>query len=285
MAKGHSKKRNSALLYDFLVRKISSSLIEGDEKTANRALKILKTSFKPGSELYREFRLINALAAATVSNPSTATSVIQEAKNAVRTHDYGELDREKSLLIRNINHQLNEDSLFYEQSVPQYRILATVQTLVNEWRRPTGDIEKVALYEDVLTNHLLAPKTPEVDGGLVESSTIDSRLIVKAMTKRLNERYSGVLTPFQRDIVRMYALSTGDHSSLKTRLSEVKTGLIQEIDKYVGSSSEDSQSFAQARQMVLNEDLNGLNDEMITRFMGYSSLLDELRANEGGQDE
>lgn len=281
MAKGHSKKRNSGLLYNFLLRKISAFLVEGDEKKANRALKILKTAFRPGTELHKELRLINSLAKVTLSNASTASSVIQEAKVASRTHDVNALDREKSLLIRNINHRLNDDNLFYEQYVPDYKILATIQTLVNEWRQPTGDIEKVALYEDALTNHLITEKTPVSDGGLVESSVMDSRLIVKAMTKRLNERYNGVLSTHQKELIRMYALSSGANPNLRTKLAEIRANLLHEIDVYVDKHSQgDSKGILEVKEKVINERIEEPNDELISRFMAYSGLLDEFRKKE-----
>lgn len=276
--KQHSKKRNTALLYRFLVRKMSSALVEGDEQLANRALKILKTSFRPGTELHKELRLINALYQVTVSNPNTASSVLGEAKGAVRTHDYQKLDREKSLLIRNINLTL-DDPTFYEQHVPEYRMLATIQTLVNEWRRPTGDIETVARYEDVLHSHLLMTKPPVSDGGLVEGTSVDSRLIVKAMTKRLNEKYSGSLSTFQREILRLYAL-TGENQVVASRLASLRDELSSLIETYVGSNTNDintCKNLIEVRAKLLSEDMSSVTDDTITRFMAYSRLLDELK--------
>lgn len=278
MSRGHSKKRNSALLYSFLLRRISSALVEGDERLANRALKILKTSFRPDTELYRELRLANALVRTTVQNQGTASSLIQEAKAAARAHDRDALDREKSLLIRNVNHRLNADGLFYEQNVPEYRILATVQTLLNEWRVPTGDIERVARYEDVLTNHLMAEKSPESDGGLVESTTVDSRLLVRAMMRRLNERYAGALSSTQKDILRMHALSSDDGRTLRTRLSEIRDGLVAEIDAY--EPGPDASSIGEARSRIAAEALERIDDDTVSRFMAYSALLDELKNKE-----
>ena len=130
MSKSHNKKRNTALLYEFLVRTIASALVEGDKKTSSTALKILRRYFKPGTQLYKEFRLFNALVKTTVSSSAVTSSIIAEAKAAAQTADIVALDREKSLLIRSINHALNIDN-FYDHPVSEYRTYATIQTLLN----------------------------------------------------------------------------------------------------------------------------------------------------------
>ena len=119
-AKNHNKKRNSLLIYEFLVRAISRSLIEDDKKKSSIALKILRKHFKPGTELYKEFRLMNALAKTTVSSEHVAASILKEAKSATVKFDRQKLDREKSILIRNINHMINDEN-FYDQHVNEYR--------------------------------------------------------------------------------------------------------------------------------------------------------------------
>ena len=40
--KNHNKKRNSLLIYEFLVRTISRALVEDDKKKSSAALKILR---------------------------------------------------------------------------------------------------------------------------------------------------------------------------------------------------------------------------------------------------
>ena len=93
MSKAHQKKRNSGLLYEFLVHCISRALVENDQKKSAAALKILRRHFKPGTELYKEFRLINSLIKTTVSSESVASSIVTEAKAAARSHDIKVLDR------------------------------------------------------------------------------------------------------------------------------------------------------------------------------------------------
>ena len=98
MAKTHNKKRNIGIIYEQLLRSIARFLVEKDEKKYKTALVILKSNFKPGSQLYKEFRLFNALVKTTVDSDSLALRILSEAKEAALEYDVHELQKEKSLL-------------------------------------------------------------------------------------------------------------------------------------------------------------------------------------------
>ena len=277
------KKRNSLLLYEFLVRTISSGLIEDDKKRSSVALKILRKPFKPGSELYKEFRLMNALAKTTVSSDTVASSIIKEAKEAVKTFDADKLDREKSLAIRSINHMLN-DEYFYDQHVNEYRTFATIQTLVNQWMSKDPDISKLAVAEDRVMTHLLAEKASSSETPLSEETNGSARLLMKIMTKKLNEKYNGVLSEQQRAIVKAYAYSAAseDDSSIKMKLEEVKRRLTEEIAKatLTVENAHLKEKLSLASESIASETLAVVDDDTVTRFMLYSKLSDELEGND-----
>ena len=127
MSRSHNKKRNVGIIYEFLLRNISDSLISGDKSSAQNALKIIEKRFDKDTELYKEFRLFNALAKSTVSDSAVAAAILTEAKHAARRCDTAALDKEKSLLIRDINHKLS-DSSFY------HRTTARVHSLMQQFK-------------------------------------------------------------------------------------------------------------------------------------------------------
>ena len=240
MSRFHNKKRNTALLYEFLIKTISSSLVEGDKKKSSIALKILRRYFKPGTQLYKEFRLFNALVKTTVSSNSVATSILSEARLASTALDLSALDREKSLLIKSINHMIHDEN-FYDQPIAEYRLYATIQTLLNEWRKPAGsaDIVSLASYEDQLRNWLLSEKKKE-DQPLIDESPGTTRLLMKVMMKKLNEKYSHALNEDQREIIKAYVFSTAneDQTTIRKKLEEVQKKLIESIDSYTAQNQE-----------------------------------------------
>lgn len=278
----HNKKRNTALMYEFLVKTISRSLVEGDKRSSSRALKIIKKHFKPGSELYKEFRLINSLLRTTVSSSSVASSIIQEAKTHVRGYDAAVLDKEKSLLIRSINHTLDAEN-FYDQQVNEYRMYATIQTLVNDWRRKDADLGRMAKYEDQLTEWLLSEKNQQTEEQMPDESPGTSRLLMKMMMKKLNEKYSGTLTELQKSLVRAYAFSTAndDERTIVSKLSEVKQHLIESIETFECSESDYiGKKLIETKQQLINENISSVDDSTVARFMLYAKLDDELNSKE-----
>src|SRR5947207_849958 len=104
MGRSHNKKRNTGLLYEFLVRHISEGLVSGDERQVHLATKLLKKHFKKGTELHREFKLFHALVNTTVASSDVAKKIVVEAREAAKRYDVAQLDREKSLLIKGINY-------------------------------------------------------------------------------------------------------------------------------------------------------------------------------------
>jgi len=285
MSKNHNKKRNSILLYEFLVSSISKSLVEDDKRKSAAALKILRRHFKKGTSLYREFRLLNALIKTSVSSPQVASRILKEAKDAAVKMDTAELDREKSLLIRNINHTINNDGSFYDQHVNEYRMCATIQQLINEWRSEDADITKIAEYEDQLVQWLLSPKKIVSEHTISEETPGTSRLLMTVMSKKLNEKYSDSLNEQQKNIIKAYALSSSsnDDSQIVQRLEEVRSDLSSSINAYIEQIKDLPHLKAkliETKQELMSEKFDQIDDTIITKFMIYSKLKTELDSKE-----
>lgn len=282
MSKSHQKKRNSGLLYEFLVQVISKSLVDGNNRASRAALKILKRHFKPGTELYKELRLLNSLVKTKVSSEAVAASIIQEAKTAARSHDPVALDRQKSLLIRDINHTINDED-FYDQHVNEYKVLATIQSLFNDWRKPPPDISKMATYEDQLLKYLISERVQPADVKMSDDSPGTSRLLMKVMMRKLNEKYSGILNNEQKALVKAYAFSAAsdNDASIRLKLQETKRDILESIDQLEreGDSSL-TKKLADVKSRVLTEDLEKIDDETVTRFMLYTQLKSEIDSEE-----
>lgn len=285
MSSSHNKKRNTGLIYEFLIKTISSSLVENDKQKSSRALKIIKHSFRPGTELYKEFRLINALMKTTVSSEAVAASIMTEAKTAARTHDATELDRQKSILIRNINHQLQDEN-FYDQHINEYKMFATVQSLVNGWRNPGTNLEKIAEYEDQLIKWLMTKKETVAESTINENSVGTNRLLMKVMMKKLSEKYDGTLSPDQKALIKAYAFSTAndDKDTIVKKMHEIRDRLLESIDGYMKSNetSEYLNSKLVEVKSKLSETIHEINDSSVSEYMLYAKLVDELTS--GGSD-
>jgi hypothetical protein len=285
MSNVHKKKRNAGLLYEFLVQTISQALIEGDEHRSKVALNIMKRHFKPGTELYKELKLINALFNTTVTSDTLATSIMSEVRQAVGRLDAGVLDKEKSRLIHSVNHGL-KDRNFYDRQVVEYRMLATIQMLLNEWRSGEPNIERMARYEDQVLQWLMSEKKKPDTTVISEESAGTSRLLMKVMMQKLHEKYSEVLNPKQKMLLRAYAFSTAkeDPEIMRHKLEETRESLVSLIDLFRETNPENefiNNKMDEVKKQLLTESLTEVDDDVVTRFMLYTKLLTELESEEG----
>jgi hypothetical protein len=285
MSAKSKKKRNVGLLYEFLILKMSHSLVEGENKDSKRALHLMKKYFKPDSEIYKEFRLVNALHKTTVSSEAVAYNILQEAKLAARKRDRTKLEKEKSYLIDSINKSL-QDPDFYDRHVDDYKILSTIHTLFEDWRSSEPDLRRLAQYEDEVVKWLLKDKSSKVQTISENSlSTNTARALMHVITRKLNEKYSNVLTPEQKDLLRTYAFSEANSNSEKIRekLTQIKTNLLENIDSRAQNLdnlvTEKLKTFKE--QLVL-EQFDIIDDQTIARVMLYLQLDNELS---GGKSE
>jgi hypothetical protein len=278
MKSSHNKKRNVGIVYELLLRHVSSMLIEENRKNAQKALDIIEKYFNENTELYKEFRLFNALAKSTVSDTPIAAAVLTEAKSAARRCNVKSLNREKSMLIKEINYKIN-DSQFYHRRIPEYTVYATIQSLLNEWRKnDLSDLSKIVDYESKIVRWLLEEKVNENIDDQVDPN-ID-KLVVKILTEKFNKKYDKTLNTEQKDIVRSYvfSMSYDEGRSIYKKLNEIKDRTVYELDKF--RKETDSQvileKIGEVKQRISNIDLGKIDDQSISRFLLVSRLKDEL---------
>ena len=219
----HNKKRNVGLIYEQLIRYTSKCLLEGTTDKAEIAIQIMKEHFKPGTELYKEFRLFNALVQTTVPSEALALRVLDEAKHAATSHDIKRLDLEKSILIKNINKKLDFPG-FFDMRIPEYRKFATVQTLLNEWRT---NIEINVMnstrveYESKVAGYLTENKKITFPSKKSEVTSLSLRL----MQEKLERKYSSTLNAEQITLINLYvkASTRNDVVPLREACSLIKS--------------------------------------------------------------
>jgi len=285
MAKIHNKKRNVGIIYEQLLRGISRSMVTGNEKRAEVFSGIITKHFKPGTQLYKEFRLFNALVKTTVSSDMLAGRILSEAKKAAIDHDAYTLHKEKAALIKEINH-LIDDPAFYNQRVEDYRSYATIQTLLNDWRKIKGrDISRVASYESKVCKWLMEHK--EEDDVSVHRNDDVNSLTVKIMTEKFNRKYNDTLNDEQAEIIKEYvfSLDNGNTDGFREYLTDIKKTAIDEIDTY--SAVCDNQILNEKME-VIRKNINDLstdqiNDDTVSKFLLVSTLRSELLEKDDGR--
>jgi len=282
----HNKKRNIGIMYELLLRHISVKLIENDRKGALLATKIIEKRFGKDTELYKEFRLFNALAKTSVQNTEIAAAILTEAKNAARRFDQRKIEKEKSMLIRDINYSIKDKS-FYYRSIVEYRELANIHNMIQEWQKgDTSDLKKMVILEQSALNHLMKEKSVS-NLDLMTAKTKETNadiLVERIMTEKINKKYTD-FSSSQREILQKYALYSNNsdkHEDLKNYLSTQKNKSIKSLKNFgsVNENSYLSEKVELVENKINNLDVTILDDATISKFLTLTKLVEEINRGE-----
>lgn len=277
MNRSHNKKRNVGIVFEQLVKYASQAVVENNDKVAEKVLKITNKFFRPGTELYKEFRLFNALYTTTMPSESLATRVIGEAKTYSRDFNAEKLYKEKSSLIHEINYSFS-DKNFFSQKVNNYKTLATVQRLLDSWRDPTPDISSQAIYEAKLHNWMLQEKKVE-DLEKLKTEDVDN-LTVSIMTRKFNENFNHELLPEQAELLKSYIFSIGDDEKISEIFKSRKADCLSELNAY-GVQCDSSIVKAKIEEVsnaISNLPTENIDDKVVSRYLTVMKLNNELRS-------
>ena len=271
----HNKKRNVGLLFAQLSQYISEALVEGDIGKSKIALEILKKHFTPNTELIKEFRLFRAMMITEVPSPALANSIISEAKAASRKLDMKILTQQKSALIKDINYNLSE-SVFYSRRVPEYKIFATLQTLMSEWRSSSPDLVVTGNFEGKLHDHLLCEK-PKNKISDIRVPDINN-LVVDIMHEKIEEEYGSTLSPEQVTLLRAYVFSNENEEHFQHVLQSVKKQSLKCLSSFSASCNNEilSEQVEDVRKQIITLDTQKINDDSISQYLTLMRLTEEI---------
>jgi hypothetical protein len=272
----HNKKRNVGVVYEQLLNYIAKNVVEDKQKLAKKAVKIIERRFDKNTELYKEFRLFNALANTDNVSTEVAAGILVEAKSAARRIDQRKLRNEKSLLIKDINYMLKENNFFHDK-IPNYRKYATIQVLINEWcKKDTADLKKLVSYERLIIESLVntKPETSEVSSNLEYAD----KLVFKIMAEKINKKYNKKLTSEQKDIIKHYAIYQDNPDQMQEYLKEVKNNTLHQLSEYQSNLSNQVllAKIDRVYDNVDNLSVTDVSEDNIKKFLTITSLKEEL---------
>ncbi len=85
----HNKKRNTAFLYECLIKELTKAIVRKDEDTKNKIIKTIRESFSRGTVLDEDLQLYKQLLE-TKAAPEEATRYLIEVRK-----DWESLDRKE----------------------------------------------------------------------------------------------------------------------------------------------------------------------------------------------
>lgn len=283
----HNKKRNTGLIYEFFTRYIGKAILENKNSDISKAKSLLKKHFNRGTDIYKELKLFKILTESTVSSREQAIHLINRVREAVKYQSQARLDLEKTSLIHEINSNLNAD-LFFEEVIPNYKQLGTVQVLLNTWRDESlkeSALEETLILEEKLIEIMMESKSMAPSEKALQMTTEDvDRLVVNIMTEKVNKKYSN-LAPEQKEIIQLFVFSKDDpkiYSQLSEKLSDVKRKFVGTLAAYQHEFEEDkvlANKLNEVRKTLQQEYSNTeiITEDMVSFYLGLSKLEAEVK--------
>ena len=121
----HNKVRNTGLLFEFLLRQITSDVLN---KKDSEAVKIIKQKFNENTELGKELALYNILFNRKFKDDKKAEYFISEVISSRKDLNNQKLKRERYNLIKEIQDTYDLQK-FFSSKVDNYKTYASIYTL------------------------------------------------------------------------------------------------------------------------------------------------------------
>ena len=270
----HNKKRNTAFLYETLVKELTKSVVNSDEKRKAAVLSILKEHFRKDSILGRELTLYKDVVESRGLEYDTAEKILYEVKMVYWSGFKNEkVHNEQSEVIAKVNKDLSKS--VFSNFVPNYKDLATLAQIFND------DLtvkKRVMLERQVLKNMISKEKEPRQ-----VMKPID-KLAYKTFINKFNSTY-GELQEEQRNLLVQYIYSFSEAGTgLKIYLNE-EIGRLKGI---IGESMEmeeikvDPIMLESAKKVVAKiEDFKNqeVGEKMVQQVLKIQNLVKEIQSD------
>lgn len=224
----HSKYKNTGILFELLIRQISSDMLAGTN--SSKAVEIVETYFGKGRELGKELLLYRALFNSKKLSESKALDFVSTLIEQRKTLDTQKLRQEKYDLVSEIKNNYPLDK-FLSGRIPSYKIYASIYKNFecHSQGKVFENVEELSESKYTLVEYLCGNISNKKQ--LIESEILnvlkeqeeDIRLLtVKLVFEKFNKKYED-LNDKQKVLLREF-LSTGTNSKdlLKFLQTEAK---------------------------------------------------------------
>jgi hypothetical protein len=275
----HNKLRNPAILFELLVRQITTDTLNNRE---SKSVDILKRHYN-NTQIAKEFKIYKTLYEAKNLSEAKASILINSAIQAHSKLNKTTLRKAKYDLIADIkeNYSLEE---FFKSKVNNYKTLASIYMLFEAVNSDITDPEVESKYRFTIMESICDNPNKNIKDTLLEEYNSYDKgtraLVYKLLIQKFNEKYSD-LDDNQKSLLKEYITNISTSDSLReyvnTEITKVKKGI-----KNQAASLKD-----EARKVKLNEVCNFIEEipenkqvceKDIHNLLYYYELLKEFKS-------
>ena len=276
----HSKFKNTGILFELLVRRITADTLSG---VNSPAVNILKKYFA-NTEVGKEYKLYEAVFKSNNVNENKANAILTTVLESSKKLNRSKLRKEKYNLIKELKEHYNLEELF-KTKLTKYKECASLYTLLEIYNsqditNPNQIIDnKVTLLE-----HLTAKdvnKEGVKDDILEEFKSYDKDLRIltyRVLLEKFNDKYSS-LNNRQKYILKEFINSVDSTPRLKEFYSSEVEYIKETLNKEIAKTKDETTKIKLQEVSKLVKDLDkktSIKSDNLVDLLQYHSLLEEL---------
>ena len=275
----HSKFKNTGILFELLVRQITSDTLDGRD---SKAKDILQNYFVK-TELGREYKLYETLSKNTNLTEAKANLIINSLLDSSSNLNRGVLKRQKYNLIKEISNSYDLNS-FFKHKLPNYKPQAALYTLIEikstpKFNNPELEINnKLTILESISKKQTPSKKSSEVLDEYKEYDMDLKTLTYKVLLRKFNEKYTN-LNESQKIVLKELVTSIDNTPRLRefynNKVNEIKS-LLTELNSKVKDKTTQIKVNEVVKILPSIEKSTKIKDDNLINLLQYYDLIEEL---------
>jgi len=267
----HNKKRNTAFLYECLIRELTKAIIKEDKEQQSVVKTILREFFSTGKPLRQELNLYSSILESKEMSKDYSQRFLVETKKDFSGLDKKETFNEQTALINRINKALGNKT--FSNFVPNYKDLATVGLFFQD---SNIGAKKRIMLEDKMVSFL-----GRNEKTLTEMKHLD-KLEFKMFVDRFNSTYKHSLLREQKELLGNFITSFSDNGLalkvyLNNEIGRLKEAVSTEIVE--GADSDIIENFKKVKVKLDGYAKTPLKEAVIEEIFYIQDLLAEVKRN------
>ena len=274
----HSKYKNTAILFEMLVRKLTSETLTSDKTVT---VEIIKKYFGKNTVLSKELQLYNSLIKESFKTEAQTLEFIRSCKAAHNKLNKSSLRRQRYNLVKEISENFDFQKIS-KIRINNYKELASVYKIFeyNESDNPKQLLEcKNVIVEYMVTDTKISNQK-NVVLEKYKSHDKDVRLLAyKLLVDKFNKKYSS-LDENQKQVLNKYIVHVNDTESLKIYLESILPNIKKELKEQVLKINDPVTKIKvdKLSEMLCNvKTIKTVNESHILSILRYFDLIKELK--------
>ena len=275
MAVKHSKYKNTGILFELLVRQVTSDTVNG--KKNSPAIDIIREFFKKNTTLKKELGLYQTLLSEKFNTENKAERFIDAVLKERKKLSGNILRKQKYNLIKEIKKNYNVED-FFKTQVSNYPINASIYCLF-EGASPSNQVRfRYSLVESITSKKIIKNKVDETYDIYSKQDKEVRMLSYKILLEKFNEKY-GKLGSKQKSLLKEYIENISNTDKLKEYIhSEINntTSKLDTQSKKIKNNVVQIKLNEVSSQLKLIKEDRKIKDKHIISVLRAYDLIKEL---------